>query len=138
MKQRMLCVDIVRAIGLSVTAAAAAEPVRIAQAMPAMLPAYEVATIVRSVGLRADQPGDAAAARPTCCAPPAATAGEMRVVVDARRGEHPVGVAGRGRRAAGRAGRAAGPYEPVRRRLHRCRPRRHEPDRRWSTKATDR
>ncbi len=83
MKRRMLCFA-VAAFGLS-AGAASADPVRLAQAVPALLPAHEIATIVRSAGFVPLSPavrrGERYVLRAT-----ARDGREMRVIVDARGG----------------------------------------------------
>jgi hypothetical protein len=98
------------AIGCSVTVAAA-EPVRVTQAGPALLPPHEVATIVRSAGFTPISPaarrGDRYVLRVS-----APDGREMRVVVHARRGEIisavPVVPA-----AAGVSAERPSPHEPM-------------------------
>ena len=84
MKQRILCV-VWAAIGLSMSAAAA-DPVRMAQAIPGMLPAHEIAGIVRSAGFVPISPamrrGESYVLRAT-----APDGREMRVIVSARGGD---------------------------------------------------
>ena len=91
---------------------AAAEPLRMAQAMPAMLPAHEIAAIVRSAGFTPISPamrrGEMYVLRAI------ATDGrEMRVVINARRGEivssSPVVAAA----PVGPRGERLGPGEPI-------------------------
>jgi hypothetical protein len=82
-KHPLLCA--LTAIGLLVSAASA-EPVRVAQAIPGMLPASEVAAIVRSAGFVPISPamrrGDSYVLRAS-----APDGREMRVIVGARSGE---------------------------------------------------
>ncbi len=84
MKQRILCVAWA-AIGLSMSAAAA-DPVRMAQAIPGLLPAHEIAAIVRSAGFVPISPamrrGDSYVLRAT-----GRDGRELRVVVSGRGGE---------------------------------------------------
>jgi hypothetical protein len=87
-KQRILCVAWA-AIGLSVSAAAAdpvRNPMRMAQAIPGMLPAHEIAAIVRSAGFVPISPamrrGESYVLRAT-----APDGREVRVIVTARSGE---------------------------------------------------
>lgn len=108
MKLRMIC--FAAAIGLSVTSASA-DPVRFAQAMPAMLPAHEIATIVRSAGFIPMSPamrrGESYVLRAS-----APDGREMRVTVNARRGgivsAVPVGPA-----EDAMPGERLGPYERI-------------------------
>ena len=108
MKQRILCVAWA-AVGLSMSAAAA-DPVRVAQAIPGMLPAHEIATIVRSAGFVPISPamrrGESYVLRAT-----APDGREMRVIVTARSGEIvsalPVVAAAR----SGPPGERLAPYE---------------------------
>lgn len=83
MKQRMLGFA-VAAIGL-LAMPAAADPVRFAQAAPAVLPAYEIVTIVRSAGFVPLSPAMLRGANYVLRAT-ANDGREMRLTVDARRG----------------------------------------------------
>lgn len=106
MKRRILIVAL--ALGWSMPVAAA-DPMRVAQAAPAFLPAYEIATIVRSAGF--DPLSPAARRGEFYVLRAAAPDGrEMRIIVDGRRGRivssTPVVAAARGV-----PGERLGPYE---------------------------
>ena len=102
------------AIGLSIAAPAAAEPMRVAQAMPGMLSAHEAAAIVRSAGLNPIGPamrrGENYVLRAV-----GPNGREMRVVVDARYGEilSVAPVISAARSAPPGAYERMGPYEPI-------------------------
>ena len=104
------------AIGLSVSAAHA-DPVRVAQAIPGMLPASEVAAVVRSAGFVPISPamrrGNSYVLRAS-----APDGREVRVIVGARSGEI---VSASPVVAAAPAGERLGPYE----RMEGCRRKAH-------------
>ena len=104
MKHPLLCA--LTAIGLSASAAGA-DPVRVAQAIPGLLPASEVAAIVRSAGFVPISPamrrGDSYVLRAS-----APDGREMRVIVGARSGEI---VSASPVVAAAPVGERLGPYE---------------------------
>lgn len=107
MKQRMVWAALAALVGAA--SAAHAEPWRMAQAVPAFLPAYEIVTIVRSAGF--DPLSPAARRGEFYVLRAAAPDGrEMRVIVDGRRGQivssTPVVAAARGG-----PGERLGPYE---------------------------
>jgi hypothetical protein len=103
-KQRLL--GALTALGLSV-AAAHADPVRLAQAIPGLLPAPEIAAIVRSAGFEPLSPamrrGDSYVLRAA-----GRDGREMRLVISARSGEI---VSATPVAAAGPGGERLGPYE---------------------------
>jgi hypothetical protein len=92
--------------------AASAEPVRLAQAIPALLPAHEISTIIRSAGFAPISPamrrGDFYVLRATN-----RSGQEVRVIVNARHGEIvsavPVAPAG----PVGLPGERLGDWEPI-------------------------
>jgi len=116
-KQRILYAALA-ALALPVATSAAAETVRITQAAPAMLPAHEIATIVRSTGLNPLSPavrrGESYVLRAV-----GPDGREMRVVVDARYGEImsivPVVSASRSAPPGARRGpyESTGSYDPI-------------------------
>lgn len=110
MKQRILGAALAAIVGSVSTAHA--EPWRMAQAMPAFLPAHEIATIVRSAGF--DPLSPAARRGEFYVLRAAAPDGrEMRVIVDGRHGRiissTPVVAAAPG----GGPGERLGPYERI-------------------------
>jgi hypothetical protein len=101
------------ALGLALATPAVAEPARIAQGAPDIMPPYEVLTIIRSTGL---QPLDRPVRRGSTYVLRAIgrTGEEMRVVVDARYGDIlSVTPTASASRAAPGVGARIGPYEPM-------------------------